>query len=246
MKPDLKAELGALARNGPWIALFVSGIFALMQTAVRNGGLIYYFKYYVGDDGTWVFSIFDMTAIFMSLGTVAMVLGVTLTRPLTQRFEKQHLMIALTVASAVITGVFFFIPADQYWLMVAVHCLASLIAGPLAPLVFAMNADCADYGEWKSGRRTTGLIYSGGGFAAKLGLAVGAGLAGYILALFGFIANQPQTESALLGIRLMFTLFPAVLSLLGAAAILFYRLDGALVSRIESELAQRRLSADKP
>lgn len=246
MKPDLKAELGALARNGPWVALFVSGIFALMQTAVRNGGLIYYFKYYVGDDGTWVFSIFDMTAIFMSLGTVAMVLGVTLTRPLTQRFEKQHLMIALTVASAVITGVFFFIPADQYWLMVAVHCLASLIAGPLAPLVFAMNADCADYGEWKSGRRTTGLIYSGGGFAAKLGLAVGAGLAGYILALFGFIANQPQTESALLGIRLMFTLFPAVLSLLGAAAILFYRLDGALVSRIESELAQRRLSADEP
>ena len=249
IKPDVKAELGALMRNLPWIALFVSGIFALMQTAVRNGGLLYYFKYYVGDDGAALFSMFgltfDMAPVFMSLGTIAMVIGVTLTRPLTQRFEKRHLMIALTAASAVINGLFFFIPADQYWLMVAVNCFATLISGPLPPLVFAMNADCADYGEWKSGRRTTALIYSGGGFAAKLGLAVGAGLAGYILALFGFIANQPQTETALLGIRLMFTAFPAVLSLIAAAAILFYRLDNALVSRIEGELAQRRLSAEK-
>ena len=246
VKPDLKAELRALARNLPWIALFVSGIFALMQTAVRNGGLLYYFKYYVGDDGSRIFWIFDLTAVFMSLGTMSMILGVTLTRPLTRYFEKQHLMIALTASSALVFGLFYFIAPERYGLMIALHCFGSLIAGPLAPLVFAMNADCADYGEWKSGRRTTGLIYSGGGFAAKMGLAVGAGLAGYILALFGFVANQPQTEEALLGIRLMFSVVPAVLSLVAAAAILFYRLDGKLVSRIEDELAQRRLSAESP
>ncbi len=246
VKPNLSAELKALGRNLPWIALFVSGVFALMQVAVRGAGTPYYFKYFVGDDGTPVFWIFDQTAIFLSLGTLALILGVTLTRTLTQRFEKRTLMIALTALSALTSVGFFFMPPDQYLAMLALNCLGSIIAGPLAPLVFAMNADCADYGEWKSGRRTTALIYSGGGFAAKLGLAVGAGFAGYILALFGFVANQPQTETALLGIRLMFTLFPAALSLLGAAAILFYRLDGALVSRIESELAQRRLSADNP
>ena len=240
MPPNLKAELRALGRNLPWIALFVSGVFSLMQVAVRNGGLIYYFKYFVGDDGAPLFWIFDQTAIFLSSGTMAMILGVTLTRPLTRHFEKRHLMIVLTVLSAVTSSLFFFLSPDQYLLMIALNCLGSFIAGPLAPLVFAMNADCADYGEWKSGRRTTGLIYSGGGFAAKLGLAVGAGLAGYILALFGFIANEPQTETALLGIRLMITVFPAVLSLLGAVAILFYRLDRSLVGRIEGELEERR------
>ena len=240
VQPDLKAELRALGRNLPWIALFVSGVFSLMQVAVRNGGLIYYFKYFVGDEGAPLFWIFDQTAIFLSSGTMAMILGVTLTRPLTRHFEKRHLMIVLTVLSAVTSSLFFFLSPDQYLLMIALNCLGSFIAGPLAPLVFAMNADCADYGEWKSGRRTTGLIYSGGGFAAKLGLAVGAGLAGYILALFGFIANEPQTETALLGIRLMITVFPAVLSLLGAVAILFYRLDRSLVARIETELEERR------
>lgn len=175
----------------------------------------------------------------MSLGTLAMILGVAMTGPLTRRFEKRDLMIALTVSSAALSGLFFFLAPDQFWLMVTVNCVAAVVSGPIAPLVFAMNADCADYGEWRSGRRTTGLIYSGGGFAAKMGLAVGAGLAGYILSLFGFVANQPQTDTALLGIRLMFSLVPAVLSLVGAAAILFYRLDRDQVERIEADLAQR-------
>ena len=35
-----------------------------------------------------------------------------------------------------------------------------------------MYADTADYGEWKSGRRTTGLVFSALLFAQKLGLAV--------------------------------------------------------------------------
>lgn len=242
-RPDLKADLKALMRNVPWLALFVSGVFALMQVAVRNGGILYYFKYYVGDDGTRLFWIFDSTAVFLSLGTFALILGVTCTRALTQHFEKQHLMIALTVLSTALSGGFFFLSPDQYGWMLALNCIGNFIAGPLAPLVFAMNADCADYGEWRSGRRTTALIYSGGGFAAKMGLAVGAGLAGYILALFGFVANQPQTETAMLGIRLMFTLFPAALSLIGAAAILFYKLDRATVATIEAELAERRRSS---
>lgn len=242
-KSNIKEDLKALAGNTPWIALFVSGVFALMQVAVRNGGILYYFKYYVGDDGARLFWIFDSTAVFLSLGTFALILGVTATRFLTQRFEKHHLMIALTVLSTAASALFFFLAPDQYGLMLALNCLGNLIAGPLAPLVFAMNADCADYGEWRSGRRTTALIYSGGGFAAKMGLAVGAGLAGYILALFGFVANQPQTETAILGIRLMFSLFPAALSLLGAAAILFYRLDRAQIATIEADLAQRRSDA---
>ena len=242
-KSNLKEDLRALMGNVPWLALFVSGVFALMQVAVRNGGILYYFKYYVGDDGASLFWIFDSTAVFLSLGTFSLILGVTFTRFLTQRFEKQHLMIALTVLSTALSGLFFFLAPEQYGWMLALNCLGNFIAGPLAPLVFAMNADCADYGEWRSGRRTTALIYSGGGFAAKMGLAVGAGLAGYILALFGFVANQPQTETAILGIRLMFTLFPAALSLIGTAAILFYRLDRAKVAAIEADLAQRRSSA---
>ena len=239
-KSNVREDLAALMQNLPWIALFVSGVFSLMQIAIRSGALIFYLKYYVGDDGARVFLIFDLTAIFMSMGTIALILGVTMTGALTRRFEKRTLTIALNLVNAAIAGSFFFLPPDWFWVMVTLYCLGQFIAGPLAPLVFAMNADCADYGEWKTGRRSTGLVFSGSGFAAKMGLAVGAGLSGYLLALFGFVANEVQTESALLGIQLMVSLVPAVISLLSVAAILFYRLDRATVARIEVDLDQRR------
>ncbi|NIP17941.1 MAG: MFS transporter, partial [Xanthomonadales bacterium] len=75
------------------------------------------------------------------------------------------------------------------------------------------------------GRRTTGLVFSALQFAQKLGLAVGAGLSGFILALFGFVANEIQSDLAMTGIRLMFSVFPALLATSGAAAIYFYRLS---------------------
>ena len=207
---------------------------------MRAGSTIFYFKYYVGDDGTPLFLIFDQTAVFLSLTMFALIAGVMLTQPLCRLFDKRHLMIALTLGNAASMAAFFYIPADQFWLMVAIGSLGQIFAGPTVALVWSMYADCADYGEWKTGRRTTGLVFSGALFAQKMGLAVGAGLAGYVLALFGFIANQAQSDTSMVGIRLMFSFFPATLAVLSAVAIFFYRIDRDKVARIERELGERR------
>lgn len=238
-----KDDLMALLSNGPWLALCFSGIFGLMQVAVRSGGTLYYFKYFVGDDGTPLFLIFDKTAIFLSLSMICLVAGAAMTGWLTHRFEKRSLLIALTTTSGLLYGAFFFISSDSYTLMLLVNCLANLAAGPAAPLIFAMYADTADYGEWKLKRRTTALVYSASGFAAKMGLAFGAGLSGYILAYFGFVANVEQSENSLLGIRMMFSLVPATLAILSALVMLFYGLRRDEMDRIEQELIQRRQAA---
>lgn len=236
---NIKDDLKALLSNGPWLALFLSAIAVLMNIAVRNGALLYYFKYYVGDDGTPLFLIFDKTAIFLSTGLLAMMIGVMLTKSLSQRFDKRHLMITLTSLNALSMAAFFFIPPEHYWLMVIVNCIGNLINGPTPALVWSMYADCADYGEWKTGRRTTGLVFSTVLFAQKMGLAVGAGLAGIILGVFGFVANEAQGEEALFGIRFMFSVIPAVLGILGALAIYFYKIDKQKLEQIETDLAER-------
>jgi len=236
---DIKADMKALLNNGPWLALFIAAIFTLMNIAIRNGSLLYYFKYFVGDDGSPLFLIFDKTAIFMSLGMLAMIGGILLTKSLAERFEKRHLMIVLTLLNAITMALFYFIPPEQYWLMVAVNCLGGFLIGPTPALVWSMYADCADYGEWQSGRRTTALVFSTVQFAQKLGLAFGAGIAGIILSLFGFVANEIQTDAALTGIRFMFSLLPALLAIAGMASIFFYRLDAATVRQVELDLFDR-------
>jgi GPH family glycoside/pentoside/hexuronide:cation symporter len=224
-KSDLKMDFKALLSNGPWRALFFAGIFTLINIAVRQGTTLYYFKYYVGDDGSPIFLIFDKTAIFLSLGLLAMMVGVTLTRILSQRFEKRQLMIVLSLLNALSMAAFYFTPPDQYWLMVAINC-----AG-------------IDYGEWKSGRRTTALVFSTVQFSHKMGLAVGAGLAGIILSWFGFVANETQTATSMAGIRFMFSVFPAAFAIMGIVAIYFYRIDRNTIEEIERDLSVRHDTA---
>jgi GPH family glycoside/pentoside/hexuronide:cation symporter len=246
VESSLKEDIRAVAANLPWLVMLVSGIFTLAQVAVKAGAQVYFLKYYVGDDGTPLFLIFDKTAVFISLSTFAFIGGVCMTRFLNRRFDKRSLLIALNLIGALLAIPFFFIPPDQYWLLVAFGCLTQFIAGPGPALVFAMYADCADYGEYRTGRRTTGLIYSAGGFAAKFGLAVGAGLSGFLLAGVGFVANAEQSETAMLGIRLMYTIYPAVLLVLGTISLFYYRLADSQVAKIELELASRRHSLAQP
>ena len=239
-KSNVRNDLKLLLSNGPWKVLFWAGVFTLINIAVRQGTQLYYFKYYVGDDGAFLFSIFSKTAIFLSTGTLAMLIGVLLTKALCERFEKRLLLIVLSIFNAMFMAVFFFLPADAYGLMLAFNILANLVAGPTPALVWSMYADCADYGEWKTGRRTTGLVFSGIQFSHKLGLAVGAGLAGIMLSWFGFVANEMQTDSAMFGIRFLFAIFPAIFALLGVAAIFFYRIDNDTLQQMETDLAASR------
>lgn len=234
-KSDVRLDLKALFQNGPWMALFLTGIFTLINIAVRNGSLLYYFKYYVGDDGSRIFLIFDKTAIFLSLGLFAQMIGVAFTKMLSVRFEKRTLMIVLSLLNAASMTVFYIIPAEQYWLMVIVNCIGMLAAGPTPALVWSMYADCADYGAWKTGRRTTALVFSTVQFSHKMGLAVGAGLTGIVLAWFGFVANETQTATSMHGIRVMFSLLPAIFAILGIVAIYFYRIDRAMINQIEKD-----------
>ena len=240
---NVRSDLRAMLGNGPWVALFIAAIFTLMNVAVRNGSLLYYFKYYVGDDGAQIFLIFDKTAVFMSLGLMAMIVGIAMTKKLSDHFEKRNLLITLTLLNSVSMAVFYVTPPDQYWLMVTINCIGALVIGPTPALVWAMYADTADYGEWKSGRRTTALIFSSLQFAQKMGLAVGAGLAGVILGVFGFVANEAQTETSLNGIRFLFSVMPAGLAVAGAAAIFFYRINSETVRQFEKELVDRHSSA---
>lgn len=68
-------------------------------------------------------------------------------------------------------------------------------------------ANAADYGEWKFGRRITGLSYSGNLFALKMGMAVAGAAVGFSLGLFGYQAGvTAQTPLATMGIVGLLTL----------------------------------------
>jgi GPH family glycoside/pentoside/hexuronide:cation symporter len=117
------------------------------------------------------------------------------------------------------------------------------VAGPTPAIVWSMYADTADYGEWKFGRRTTGLVFSATVFVQKVGLAIGSAMIGWLLAHYGYAANTVQTPRSLHGITLLFSLLPGCFALLSGLAIFFYPLDEPQVKLMERELAARKSAA---
>ena len=63
-------------------------------------------------------------------------------------------------------------PTDIGWMM-ALTVLVAVAYAPTIPLMWAMFADVADYSEWKTGRRFTGIVFATIGFALKSGLSTG-------------------------------------------------------------------------
>jgi GPH family glycoside/pentoside/hexuronide:cation symporter len=232
-RTSIWGDLWDLARNRPWLVLCLMGVLTLIWVSLRNGAMMYYFDYYVGDR--------SKAAIFMVAGTVCSLIGVSLTTFVTRLLGgKKKAFIILSAANAALTAVFFIARPTDFVLMYASHLIGSLSSGPLMPLTWSMYADTADFGEWKFGRRATGLVFSAATFSQKMGWTIGGAVSGWVLALFQYQPNVPQTEFTLVGIRLMMSILPAIGSLLVCGAALFYNLNEKYLARIESELAARR------
>jgi len=154
--------------------------------------------------------------------------------------DKRVLSVGLTAVTAICWAAFYFIPAHNFPLQLAVQALGTFCMGPASALVWAMYADVADYGEWKFGRRSTGLVYSASLFAIKTGTAVAGLLLPIVLATYGYVANVAQSAASVLGITLTFSLFPAAFAGLKGISLWIYPLGKPKVDQIEKDLIARR------
>jgi glucuronide carrier protein len=108
-------------------------------------------------------------------------------------------------------------------------------------LVWALEADTVEYGEWKTHVRTEGITYALFSFTRKTGQAVGGALAAYALAWGGYSSTaHVQSAHALLGIRAGAGLLPFIFALLALGIMLIYPLTDARHKEIVAEIAARR------
>jgi len=229
---SLKNDLKDLLNNKPWMILLVMGIFSLAYIIIRVGTIMYYFKYYIENE--------LLASLFMVTGTLAVIAGVALTNYLSRIFGKKKLYIIVMGLSTVLTILFYFIPKEQIVLIFAVNIVIQFVMAPQAPLIWAMYADTADYSEWKNKRRATGLVFSAATFAQKFGMALGGGIAGWLLALFNFQPNVQQSPETLNGIVMMMSFIPAIGSIIATVFAFFYELDDETMKKIAADLAERK------
>ena len=231
-KQNLREDIKNLFKNKPWVILFFVGIISFVMFAMQNLSIAYYFKYYIGDA--------ESVQLFNVIGTIALIAGIPLSKPLSKRYGKRNVY----VASSIISGIFFillYLPGTDNTISIyLLNILAKFTYAPAVPLLWTMLADTADYSEWKNGRRATGLVFSAATFAQKAGWGIGGALAGWLLALYNFTPNIEQTETALTGIKLMISVFPGILYMSCAVLLYFYSIDHKTCTVMQADLDELR------
>ena len=232
---DVRQDLRDLLNNRPWLVLFALALVIMITIVMRSGATVYYLKYYVVRP--------DLTGAFLGAYSVALAVGAAMTPLMTRLFDKKRLMVGLMTIVGVLSCAMFFVPRDMIWLMFVVNILIGLALGPKSPLAFSMYADCADYTEWKTGRRATALTFSAATFSQKLGGALASAVIAWVLAGMGYVANQAQSDASQMGIVLLLTVIPGVVAFVAAMVMRAYPLDDAALAGMQDTLAQRRAQA---
>ncbi|HKL71468.1 MAG TPA: MFS transporter, partial [Marinilabiliaceae bacterium] len=194
--------------------------------------------------------IFSATTIaystfYLFLGQATNMLGVIMAKPVSAMIGKRKTFIYAMFAAAVLSTGFFYLDKNQTFLIFGLQAVISFCAGIIFPLLWSMYADAADYSEWKTGRRATGLVFSASSMSQKLGWTLGGAITLWLLAIYGFEANVIQSEESIKGIKYMMSYIPAFGALLSGLIMVFYRLDDDMVKKVMADLEVRRKAEEQ-
>ncbi|MDR3336283.1 MAG: glycoside-pentoside-hexuronide (GPH):cation symporter [Treponema sp.] len=229
----IKAALGALFRNKYWYLIVINGIIG--STAAGTMGVnIYFAKYWLNDET--LVGVLSMTTM------LPLLIGLFFMAPLVVKVGKRNLM--LIGCLVLITGIIVqILGVTSLSMVLAGGILRGLGMVPMAAVGFVITADVIDYGEWKTGIRTEGLVYSASSLGTKVGTGLGAGALGWSLAFGNFdAALDVQDTPAKTAILFVFVYLPLILYCLSSVILLFYKLDKQL-PQILIDLKERHLKA---
>lgn len=249
-KSSIGQDLRDLFSNKPWVILLFTTLMMILFVATRMSVTAHYFKYYVGDQQftifgkTYTYGFIALTSAFNAIGQWLAILGVIFVNFFAKKVGKKRAFLTLFVTATVCTAAYFVLEPQQVVLMFALQIVGSFTGGPLSPLIWAMYADSADYSEWRTGRRATGLVFSASTMSQKFGWAIGTFVAGVLLSTFGFQANVAQNPEVLFGLKSLMSIIPSAAGIVAIILILFYKLDEKLMSQIETELSARRKKSE--
>ncbi len=227
---------------------FLQGLGLTAATQARSaGGLLEVLGYVVHGDrdnlaGTNVADVFN--SIVNMLGTATTILVILLSPPLARRFGKKAVAVTGFAASAACAFGFYLLSPTNVPGMVVMTFVGSVVYAPTIPLIWAIYADVADYSEWKTGRRFTGMVFATIGFALKSGLALGSASFLWVMAgLFGYDTKLPAAPEAVAGYRVCAGIAVGILFAICTALLALYKLNKSATIEMADELAARRAIA---
>ena len=258
---SLLDDIKDLIKNIPWVIMLTVTTLLFITLSMKGGAYIYYFENYASKNSLsdFISPILDFLSrigidffgndpvsagfgLFNAGGIIFMIIGIGLSKMLADRYGKRNVFGFFLFISTLFILVFYILSPESIGLIFGAQIFHGFFYGITIPLLWAMIADVADYSEWKNNRRATAIIFSAMMVGLKLGLSIGGALVALILGNYGYQPNivGEQTESAILGTKMLVSIYTSIPFLLAVGLLFFYVIDKNLENKIEEELSIRR------
>jgi len=229
--PPLKAILTPF-KNKPFVILMVAFILSSFSFTVLTALVAYFIQYQMnmGDQVSFV-----LLAMLVTIGIFLIP-----TRMIADRINKgPAYALGLFIASvAIMFG--FFLPHQPSPLIYVIAIVAGMGFSAQWVCPWSMLPDVVEYDEKMTGERREGIYYGLWAFLSKFTGALGVAVSGWALQLFGYIPNVEQSARALFGIRLFFSIVPAVVLILSLPFLIWYPITRKNHAELVKELAERK------
>lgn len=235
-QPDLKTYVHAL-KNRPFVLLFSAYFFLTIATTGVSSIFVYYVNYCLGMKGF-------ASSIIMGILVMSSIAALPLWGYVSASASKK---------SALILGMAIFVLSlilmvtignpNQKILFYFLIIIAGIGLSSFFIVLWSMIPDVVEYGELIHKKRNEGIYYGLWFFVQKLGMAFAFQVNGLVLSLSGFKEGSGNTEinqlaSALLGIKLLICVIPAIFVGIGIACLWFYPIDAAYHADIKKQLGR--------
>ncbi|MGB1369894.1 MAG: MFS transporter [Flavobacteriaceae bacterium] len=257
----LREDFADLISNKPWVIMLILTTLTFISLAMKGGSYVYYFENFI--DVSYLTNFISPILEFLSSiginffgndpvsagfglfnagGIIFMIIGIGFSKPLADKYGKRNVFGWFLFISTLFILLFYFLKPTSIAFIFGAQILHGFFYGITIPLLWAMIADVADFSEWKNNRRATAIIFSAMMVGLKLGLTVGSSLVTQILSSYGYVANSElgQSSEAVLGTKLLVSVYPSIPFLMGVALLFFYEINKSMETQIELDLKQRR------
>jgi Na+/melibiose symporter-like transporter len=175
------------------------------------------------------------------LGTGTTILFIILSTGLSGKFGRKNVALVCFSLAALNAFAMYLLPPTATWGMALLAVTGSIVYAPTCAIMWAMYADAADYSEWQTGRRFTGMVFATIGFSLKAGLALGSAVFLWAMAgFFGYETHLPDAPNAIAGFRACSSIGVGLLFIGCVVSVACCKLTKSLTIQVASDLEDRR------
>lgn len=223
----------ALVKNKYWFMATLNLILIFIAQGVSGSAEVYYTKSVLGNG--------DLISTFSVAVQFTQIVCMFLIAPFVKKFGKRNVLVAgagIMIAGYAVMGL-----GSETLMILILGCMLRGVGNSgISACMFALVTDTIEYGEWKTGIRTEGLINSAASFGQKIGNGLSSVILGAILAAGGYVGTAvSQSTSAITAIKAGYIYVPIILTVIQIVVLMFYNLDKEY-DTILADLKSRRIS----